>query len=108
MPKRVTPADPRRRHFIRSWRKHRGYTQGQLAEMVGTSVGNLSRIETFQQPYTEDLLDLLADALMTDKASLIMRDPSQPEAIWSIWEQASPGQRAQIIEVAKALMKTGT
>jgi len=45
---------------------------------------------------------------MTDAASLIMRDPSQAEGIWTIWDQAKPGQREQIIEVAKALLKTGT
>lgn len=108
MPKRVAINADRQRHFIKQWRKHRGYTQGKLAEMVGTSTGNISRVETFQQPYTQDLLEAVADALMTDAASLIMRDPTAPDAIWSVWEQASPGQRAQIVEVAKALLKTGT
>ena len=108
MPKRAALNSARQRHFIKQWRKHRGYTQGQLAEMVGTSTGNVSRIETFQQPYTQDILEAFAEALMTDAASLIMRDPTQPDAIWSVWEQATPGQRAQIVEVAKALLKTGT
>jgi transcriptional regulator with XRE-family HTH domain len=81
----------RNHHFIKQWRKHRGYTQGQLAEMIGTSVPNLSRIETFQQPYTQDFLEAAADALMTDPASLIIRNPLESEAIWSIWDQASPG-----------------
>ena len=98
----------RARHFIREWRKHRGYTQGQLAEMIGTSVPNISRIETGQQPYTQNMLEALAEALMTEPASLIMRDPTQPEAIWSVWDQASAGQRVQIVEIAKALLKTGS
>jgi hypothetical protein len=98
----------RRHHFIKQWRKYRGYTQGQLAEMIGTSVPNLSRIETFQQPYTQDFLEAAADALSTDAASLIMRDPLQSDAIWSLWDHATPGQRTQIVEIAKALMKTGT
>lgn len=93
---------------MKEWRKHRGYTQGQLAEMIGTSVPNLSRIETGQQPYTQDFLEAAADALRTDAASLIMRNPLEPEALWSIWDSASPGQRVQILEVAKALLKTGT
>ena len=76
--------------------------------MIGTSVPNLSRIETSQQPYTQDFLEAAADALSTDAASLIMRDPTAPDAIWSIWDQATPGQKIQIFEVAKALLKTGT
>lgn len=76
--------------------------------MVGTSTGNISRIETGQQPYTQDLLEAIAEALMTDAASLIMRNPLEPEAIWSIWDQASAGQKRQIVEIAKALLKTGT
>jgi len=108
MPKRAAKNDNRHRHFIREWRKHRGYTQGQLAEMVGTSTGNISRIETFAQPYTQDLLEALADALMTDAASLIIRNPLEADAIWTIWDQASPGQRDQIRAIAQALLKTGT
>jgi hypothetical protein len=36
-----------------------------------------------------------------------MRDPTDPDAIWSIWDQAKPGQRRQIVEIAKTLVKTG-
>lgn len=105
MPPRSAFNPNRQRHFIREWRKYRGYTQSKLAEIVGTSVGNISRIETGQQPYTQDLLEAAAEALMTDAASLIMRDPTQPDAIWTIWETAQPNQRQQIIDVAKALLK---
>lgn len=98
----------RNHHFIKQWRKYRGYTQTKLAEIIGTSVPNLSRIETFQQPYTQDFLEACADALMTDPASLIMRDPTKQDAMWTIWDQAKPGQRLQIIEIAKALLKTGS
>jgi hypothetical protein len=49
-----------------------------------------------------------ADALRTDPASLIMRNPEDESTIWSIWEQAKPGERRQIVEVAKALTKTGS
>jgi hypothetical protein len=58
--------------------------------------------------YTQDMLEALAEALTTDPASLLMRDPSDPEAIWSIWDQAKPGERRRIVEVAKALIRTGT
>lgn len=66
--------------------------------------GNLSKIERGLLPYNQELLERLADALMTDPASLLMRDPTAPGAIWSIWEQASTGQKMQIESVAQALV----
>jgi hypothetical protein len=41
-------------------------------------------------------------------ASLLMRNPEDPEAIWSIWEQAKPGERKLIVDIAKTVTKTGT
>ena len=90
--------------FIRAWRQHRGYSLDQLAQMVPMDKSNLSKVERAILPYNQEMLERLADALRTDPASLIMRDPSRPDAIWSIWDQASPGERAQIESVAAALL----
>ena len=108
MPKRITKNSPRSRHFLKEWRKHRGYNQTQLAEMIGTSVGNLSRIETLQQQYTQDFMDLACEALNIDMPSILMRNPLEPEAIWSIWDQAKQGEKVQITELARVVLKTGT
>lgn len=97
-----------RRTFIREWRKYRDLTLEQLAERLDMTSSHLSMLERGQRAYTQDTLEAIADALMTDVASLLMRDPSDPEAIWTIWEQAKPGQRKQIVDVARALVKTGT
>lgn len=97
--------------FIRQWRKHRGYSVEKLAGMIETTGASLSRIERGLQPYNQDTLERLAEALTTDPASLLIRDPSEPEAIWSLWDRAKPGERAQIRTVAEALIadkKTGT
>ena len=51
---------------------------------------------------------VVAEALQTDVASLLMRNPAQAEAIWSIWDQAKPAEREQIIAIAQALKRTGT
>jgi len=108
MPPRVAFNPQRRRHFIREWRKHRGLTLERLAERLETSAGNISRIEKGQQPYTQDFLEAVAEALSTDPASLIMRDPTQPDAMWSLWEHAKPGEKRQIEAVVRALLKDGT
>lgn len=108
MSKRIGFNPQRRRHFIREWRKHRGLTLERLAERLETSAASLSRIEKGEQPYTQDYLEALAEALSTDPASLIMRDPTQPEGIWSLWEHAKPGEKRQIEAVVRAILKDGT
>ena len=99
---------PYRRTFIRNWRTHRNLTLAQLAQRIGTTHATLSRIERGLQPYNQPLLEALAEALQTDPASLLMRNPDDPEGIWSVWENAKEGQRRQIVEIAKTLVKTGT
>ena len=110
MPQRIAfpKKRPRRRTFIRHWREHRGLTQEQLASRLETSVASISRIESGTQPYTQDVLEALADALNTDPASLLMRNPEAPEAIWSIWDNAKEGERQMIIDIARTVTKTGT
>lgn len=65
---------------------------------------NLSKIERGLLPYNQELLERLADALMTDPASLLMRDPTDEQAIWSLWDRASQTERRQLERVATALI----
>lgn len=97
-----------RRTFIRQWRDHRGLTLEQLAERVGSTHVSLSRIERGLQPYSQPLLEAIAEALQTDVASLLMRDPSGPEDIWSVWDQAKPAERKTIVDIAKTLIKSAS
>lgn len=110
MPKRIALQKParRRKTFIAAWREHRGLTQDQLAERLESSKASISRIESGQQPYTQDFLEAAAAALRTDVASLLMRDPTSKDAIWSIWDQAKEGERSMIVDIAKTITKTGT
>lgn len=98
----------RRRTFFKEWREFRKLSQQQIAERLDTSVPSISRIESGTQPYTQDVLEALAEALMTDPASLLMRNPNDPEAIWSLWDSAKPGERKMIIDIARTVTKTGT
>lgn len=91
--------------YIRAWRTHRGLTLEQLAERVGVTHATLSRIERGKQPYNQVLLESLADALQTDAASLLIRDPEDPDGIWSLWDRAGPGTRRQLVDIAKTLLK---
>lgn len=103
------PKEPRfRRNFIREWRKERHLSLEQLAARVPMDKGNLSKVERSLLPYNQEMLERLAEALQTEPASLLMRDPTAPEPIWSIWDKASPGVRRQIESVAETLLRTGT
>lgn len=94
-----------RKTFIREWRQHRGLTLEQLADRLDMTPSHMSMLERGQRAYTQETLEAVAEALQTDAASLLMRNPTDPDAIWSIWDQAQPGERRQIVEVARALLK---
>lgn len=115
--------DPK--HFLRKWRKRRDLTLEDVAARIEVlsaeralndpearaitmTHATLSRIERGKLPYNQHLLELLAEIYRTDVATLLMRDPDKPEAIWDIWEQLAPVQREQVVEIAKTIKRTGT
>lgn len=98
----------RQKHFIREWRKHRGLTQEQFAERVGIDRGYVSRIESGKRRYDQPFLEAAAEVLRCNPADLIMRDPGDPDGIWSIWDSVPEDQRARAAAVLKAFSRTGT
>lgn len=97
-----------RRTFLRAWRESKGRTLEQASAAIGITHASLGRIERGKQPYSQRILEALAEYYGTDPASLLIRDPSDPDGIWSVWDHARPGERVQIVEIAKTLIKTGT
>jgi transcriptional regulator with XRE-family HTH domain len=95
-------------HFLRQWREYRGKTLEEVGDAVGISHAQLGRIERRLQKYNQELLEKLADLYRTDPASLIMRDPTNEDAIWSLWDQAKEGQRQEIEKYAEFIVKTRT
>jgi transcriptional regulator with XRE-family HTH domain len=75
MPRVGNPKN-RRPHFVRAWREHRGLTGQQLADLLGTTKANISRIENLRQGYTQDFLEACAKVLRTTPAALIASDPN--------------------------------
>src|ERR1700720_909012 len=97
-------------HYIREWRKHRGLTQEQLAERIGIARSYLTKIERGDRRYDQPFLEAAADALRCDPGDLIMRDPTGPESIWSIWDTLTLPERIRAVAVIKAMkgIDTGT
>lgn len=96
--------------FLRQWREYREMTLERAGEAVELSHAQLGRIERGLQPYNQGLLEALATLYKTDPASLIMRDPTREDAMWSLWDQAKDGQRLEIEKYAEFVVrsKTGT
>jgi transcriptional regulator with XRE-family HTH domain len=99
---------PKRGHYIKEWRKHRGLTQDQLAERIGMDRAYLSKIESGKRRYDQPFLEAAAEILQCEPADLIVRDPSDPDGIWSIWDTLRPVEKSQVVEIAKTIKRTGT
>ena len=95
----------RQRHFIREWRKHRMLTLEQLAERVEVTHATLSRIERGLIPYNQDLLERLAEELRTEPASLIMRNPEDTNAPWTLLETVPPEDRPAVVAFVRNLQQ---
>lgn len=95
-------------HYIKEWRKHRGLTQEQFAERIGIDRAYLSKIENGKRRYDQPFLEAAAVVLQCEPADLLIRDPSDPDGIWSVWEQLKPVERSQVVEIAKTIKRTGT
>lgn len=125
------PHSDRPKHYLRQWRKAAGLSlqgvrdkaealfedrvvaEGEEVDLnkIGLSHSTLSRIESFKVPYNQKLLEVLAEVYGTDVASLIIRDPTEPEGIWSIYDQIPVTERPRALKVISGVvegLKTGT
>jgi transcriptional regulator with XRE-family HTH domain len=99
----------RKATYIRAWRKHRGYTQealaGRMAELgVEISGASISRIESGQQPYSQENLEAFAEALDCSLADLLENDPRIPDAeIIDFVRHLEPSEKEQAAAVLKAM-----
>jgi transcriptional regulator with XRE-family HTH domain len=105
---------PRRelgRHFLQQWRQLRGLSQEQAALRLDISRTQLSKIENMRSPYSQGLLEAAAEAYGCTVADLLIRDPTQHDPPWSIYEalKKAPVERQQQIHaVIETLLKTGS
>lgn len=120
------PHSDRPKHYLRQWRKAAGLSlegvrekaqalfedrvvaEGEEIDLnkIGLSHSTLSRIESFKVPYNQRLLEVLAEVYGTDVPSLIMRDPTEPNALWSIVDQLKPTQRPVARRMLEALAQS--
>ncbi len=108
MTKKAAPT----KHYIKEWRRYRGLTQEQLAARLDMDRTTVSKIEGGKQEYSQGFLEATALALRCEPADLIMRDPMQPSAIWSIWDSIPDIEKPKAIAILSTLAdltkKTGS
>lgn len=81
-----------------------------MAEIVGVTASTISQLETGKQGFTDSTLVALAEALSCTPGDLLMRNPLDKDAPWSIWESVKKmpaAQRAAIVAVVETMLKTG-
>lgn len=89
--------------FLRDWRKDRGLTLEQLAARIGSTGATVSRLERGQQPYSQPLLEALAEALNCQPADLIMRPPGASDRLKSVLDGLSEADQKRALAVIQAL-----
>lgn len=102
------PAHPH--FFFREWRKHRGFNQEELAEMVGVTASTISQLENGKQGFTDSTLMALALALSCTPGDLLMRNPLDQDAPWTLWDSVKKmpeAKRSAIVAVVQTMLKTG-
>lgn len=114
MGKRVTYPHRVQRPFFAEWREKRGWTQGEVSERladigVECSVGQLSRYETGEVRYGQDILHALADIHGVDPEDLISINPLVPRGIphlvYDALKRATPEKQAEALRIVEALLK---
>lgn len=93
-------------NHLKAWREHRGMSQVDLAEAVDTTQGMIAHLESGRSAMSAKWLRRLADALRTTPGHLLEHDPSAlPTDIVEMWIDATPEQRAQLIDMAKVIVR---
>ena len=98
----------RHRYFFKEWRKFRNLTQEQLGARMEMTGSSISQLENGKQGFSDSTLEAMAEALACHPGDLLMRNPLDTEAPWSIWDRLGPTQRKQALAVLHALASTGT
>lgn len=87
-------------HHIKEWRKFRGMTQEELASRIDTSKAVVSRIESGQQRYNQQIIEAMAAALQCSPGDLIVKNPLQPDP-WEAFRDRLEAVRGTLDELAR-------
>ena len=106
-----------RKTYIKEWRERRGLSLRRLADRLENTPGgdllishsSIGRIEKGQQPYSQPVLEAIADALGVTASMLLEVNPEKDGDVIDITlrlNKAPPELRRQAIDILEALLKT--
>lgn len=105
------PKQQLQRTFLKEWREFHNLSQEAAASRLNVSRSLLSKIEGAKSPYSQQFMENAAEAYGCEVPDLIIRNPLDKDAVWSIQDQlakASPEKRREIFAVVETMLKTGT
>lgn len=89
-------------HFLREWREYRGDPSlEEIGEKLNASSASLSRIENRKQPYSQKLLEGLAEIYECEPSDLLRINPLVPRAVEILvaYREASPERKEIFHEI---------
>lgn len=93
-------------NHLRAWREHRKLSQGELADLVGTTQSQVAHLESGERALSAKWLRKLADALRTTPGHLLDLNPETlPTDIVEIWLDASVTERQQLLDMARVIVR---
>lgn len=72
--------------------------------MVGLSAPGISQLETGKQGFSDSTLEAFAVALSCSPGDLLMRNPLDEGAPWSIWDKIKEEDKPRALDVLKAFI----
>lgn len=98
-------------HYLKRWRQHRNYTQEQVTDrlvslddpLLPTTAASLSRLENGKQPYSERILEALAEIYQCEADHLIGRDPTKEGEVIDLLARLNESQLQQAKLILQAL-----
>lgn len=111
------PEQTYKRTYIKEWREKRGLSLRRLAERLEHTPGgdllishaSIGRIEKGQQPYSQPILEGIADALGVTTWMLLEVNPEKDGDVIDVTlrlNKAPPELRKQAMDVVDALLKS--
>lgn len=103
------------KHYIKEWRLKRGLSLRQLSERLESEPGgepvlsqmSLSRIERGLQPYNQETLEAIAQALSVKPADLIDVHPDVEGEVIDLLRHMKKAKQDQAVAVLRALAANG-
>ncbi|PWJ80601.1 DNA-binding XRE family transcriptional regulator [Pseudaminobacter salicylatoxidans] len=95
-------------HFLKEWREHFKLDQEELAERINLSRTTISKIETKDSPYSQRILEAIAEVYRCSPAQLLMQNPSRPDSLVQLFEQAEKlegDRRAHVMSIIEAALR---